>query len=82
MYVEQALQETSTDTSSIIKNPTPIIKVDKCIDNVPKVKSVRTQYNVSHFYKDKPPPIVKRDPIRIKLPTPKKTRDIGVNTYV
>ena len=53
--------------------------VDKAIDNVPKLKSVRTQYNINHFSHEE----VNREEsnkLIVKLPTPKKQKNISVNT--
>ena len=45
IYVSDSVPEPCTMTN----NSSEIRKIDKAIDNVPKTKSIRTQYRVSHF---------------------------------
>ena len=57
-------------------------KVDKAIDNVPKMKSVRTQYNVSHFGINKNQDSVKNKPLMVTIFSQKKMKDVEVNTFI
>ena len=53
--------------------------IDKAIDCTPKVKDVKTQYNLSHCYHSiSKKPAVK--PTFVKIPPKKKTREASVNT--
>lgn len=59
------------------------IMCDVSTSNVPKLKSTRTQYNVSHFESEQIEPIQRSSkPLFVKIPPKKKQKDAEVNTIV
>ena len=65
----------STSKSTISIQTTT--QLDKCVDNVPKTKSIRTQYNTKHFTEESHTPPSKTV---VKIPTRNKYKDAAVNT--
>ena len=59
-----------------------IRKVNKAIDNTPKLKSTRTQYRISHFKSESLIQPKVSTSLSVKAPQQKKHRGAAVNTTV
>ena len=55
---------------------------DKAIDNSVRTKSIQTQYRITDFIQDTRNTIEPEERVLIKIPPPKKTKDIGINTEI
>jgi hypothetical protein len=82
-FLEETLTESNNDDIStdigVIEDDV-IGKVNKGVNNVPKMKSVRTQYNVSHFQNGNNPSDIPPKTLKVKIISRKKAREVGVNT--
>lgn len=72
----------SRENTVSMNEPTSVETVDKSIDCTLKVRSVRTQYKPQHFKLnfESSPNKGNKTPITVKLPKPKKKKDVSANT--